>query len=164
MNQAEIKKEFEQFIEFGNVFDKQTRLFLVYFLYAKITNEVFQDEKPESDYFNYLQKSLAVIFNNENLNKATKGNAVLTKEVIHDILKWVRRTDKKIKEENPYYQEWQSFEAWTHKPTFLWKDSWYNAINLLKETYEREEIDTDFYTEKLKRHVVAATDNLEEQK
>jgi len=164
MNQAEIKKEFEQFIEFGHVFDKQTRLFLVYFLYAQITNEAFQEETPDGDYFNYLQKSLAVIFNNENLYKATKGNAVLTKEVVHDILKWVRRTDKKIKEENPYYQEWQSFEAWTHKPTFLWKDSWYNVINLLKDTYDREEIDTDFYTEKLKKHLVEAPNNLEEQK
>ncbi len=164
MNKSEIKKEFEQFIEFGHVFDRQTRLFLVYFLYSKITGEAFEEEEPESDYFNYLQDSLQKIFENDNLYKATKGNEVLTKEIINDILKWVRRTDKKIKEENPFYQEWKSFEAWAHKPTFLWKVNWYDAINLLKKEYAREEIDTQFYTEKLKKLLPQAPSNVEEQK
>ncbi|MEM1137608.1 MAG: VWA domain-containing protein [Bacteroidota bacterium] len=163
MNLSEIRKEFEQFIEFGAVFDRPTRQYLVTYLYFRFTGELFEEEKPEGDYFAYLHTSLDHIFESENLRKATKKNKVLTNEIMHDILKWIRRADKKVKEKNPFYNEYQSFGAWSHKPTFLWKDSWHNVINLTKEIYGREELDTEFYASKFKKMMHAAPKNIEEQ-
>ncbi|UZR93672.1 VWA domain-containing protein [Chondrinema litorale] len=161
---SEIRNDFEQFIEFGSAFDKPTREYLVFYLYYNITGEVFNEDKPQGDYFNYLHASLDRIFQNQNLKKATKNNQVLTNEIINDILKWVKRTDKKVKENNPYYHELHSFDSWSHKPTFLWKDSWYNLVNQLKEIYGRDELDVAFYIEKFKVLMPNAPSNVTDQK
>ena len=161
---ADIRREFEQFIEFGNAFDKTTREYLVFYLFYNITGEDFKEEKPSGDYFGYLYTSLNRIFKNDHLKKATKNNSNISKEIIHDILKWIKRTDKKIKENNPFYKESQSFESWSHKPTFLWKESWYNGLNQLKEIYSREELDISFYTDKFKKLMPNAPSNVAAQK
>ncbi len=163
MHFQELEEEFGQFIDFGKIFDRPTRRFLVEYLYARFFEKPLPDLKEKTLYFTYFKNALDAVFENELLMQITKGNEGMSKELMHDLLKWIRKTDRKIGEENPFYDEKQQFDAWSHKPTFLWRETWYNLINFLKNQYKTETLDASFYAQKLKTLIETAPKNIREQ-
>lgn len=157
MTAYEPEREFSGFIEFGNVFDRAVRRFLVHYIHARLNGTPLSDyllqsllENQQSKYFDYLQKSLDKILGFNLIQQLCRDNQQLRRQIIEDVLKWMRETDKKIAAKNPYQQENDMFEAWSHKPTHLWVETWYILINFLANTYTREELDKDFYAAKFK--------------
>lgn len=163
MTDLELEETFTQFIEFGKIFDKVTRKHLVHYLNAKIQRKTLPEIQTNSRYFQHLKKSLDKILSHKGLQEVTKENEAMSKQVIEDILRWMRKTDQKIQEDNPYYEEQQRFGAWSHKPTFLWKESWYNLTNYLRGIYESNELDMGFYKKKFEELMPEAPSNLKEQ-
>jgi uncharacterized protein with von Willebrand factor type A (vWA) domain len=139
-----------RFISFGKIFDKPTRTYLVHYLSARFFNEVPPITIESSPYFLYLKKTLDNLLAYEPLFEAVKGNEVLSAQIMTDILKWIRKIDKKITETNPYFAEWQALQSWSVRPAFVWRDTWQHAVNTVEGKYEREQIDTDFYRSKFK--------------
>ncbi|MCS7018530.1 MAG: VWA domain-containing protein [Cytophagales bacterium] len=157
MTAYELEQEFNNFIEFGNVFDKAIRTFLVHYIHARLSGTPISNyrlqsllQNQQSKYFDYLQISLDKILGFSLIREVCEGHPQLTRQIIEDVLKWMREADKKIAAKNPYQQENDMFEAWSHKPTHLWVNSWYVLINFLASTYTREELDKDFYAAKFK--------------
>jgi len=157
MTAYELEQDFSSFIEFGNVFDKTIRTFLVHYIHARLSGTSISDyrlqsllQNQQSKYFDYLQKSLDKMLGFHLIQKVCSNNQQLTQQIIHDVLKWMRDTDKRIVAKNPYQQENDMFEAWSHKPTHLWMETWYVLMNFLANNYTREELDKDFYATKFK--------------
>lgn len=142
--------DFTQFIEFGNIFDRPTREYLVQYLKNKIQPEKqkLQFLSDNSVDFQYLQTALDKIFENDKLLKVGKENTVLGGEIIKDTLKWLKQAHQRNKAENPYEEERKELDRWFGKPAFLWVRTWYILTNYLREIYTREEIDTLFYQQK----------------
>ncbi len=159
----ELEEEFGDFIAFGKIFDPPTRRFLVEYLYARFFDKPLPALKDLSRYFTYFKHALDAVFEEELLMKIAQGNEAMSKELMHDLLKWLRKTDRKMEENNPFYEEKSSFDAWSHKPTFLWRETWYNLINYLRTSYASEQLDTSFYAAKLKELMPTAPTTLREQ-
>ena len=162
-NSAQLEEAFGQFIEFGKVFDIATRRFLVQYIHAKIYGKTIPKTDDKGKYFEYLKESLDKIFDEERILEATSQSPQLTEQLVNDILRWLRNTDRKVEEENPHYEEKQRFDAWSHKPTFLWKESWHELINYLRNEYDERDLATDFYADKFKELMPQAPNNLKEQ-
>lgn len=155
----ELELTFSRFIDFGKVLDKPTRKFLVFYLYSILKGENAKDEigknneensEFQSSYFSYLKKTLDRIFENQTIIKLAKENESLTTQIINDTIKWIKDTDKKINAKNPFQEEQDRFDTWAYKPTHLYLTDWDNLINYLSIRYDREELDSSFYTQKFK--------------
>ncbi|MCS7004410.1 MAG: VWA domain-containing protein [Cytophagales bacterium] len=152
-----------RFIEFGKIFDKSTRKFLVHFIASQLLQLPLPEGEFESQYFEYLKRSITKLLDYEPLLKACRNSQALAQDILADILKWIEKINRKIEESNPYYREWITFQAWRDKPTFLWRETWQNLLHFLQGEYERNELDTDFYREKLKDVMRFAPKDAKEQ-
>lgn len=144
------KTDFQQFIEFGNIFDRPTREYLVQYLLQKVQTKTEHDTISDlsDNKLEYLKESLDKIFTNQNTQKVTQENPHLAQQIIEDTLKWLRDTVKKGEAENPYEEEKKELDRWHGKPAFLWVQSWYHLTNYLRDLYSKEDLNSEFYAEK----------------
>ncbi len=159
----ELEENFARFIEFGKLFDKSTRRYLVQYIHANIYNTPLPEFDSSNPYFKHLRSSLDQIFDDERLKSATSQSESITQQIVEDVLRWIRKTDRKVQEENPHYEEKQRFESWSSRPTFLWRETWDNLINYLKNEYEPRDLDVEFYSGKIKELIHTAPTNPREQ-
>lgn len=151
-NNATLQPEdFDQFIQFGQIFDKPTRRYLVEYICHKIHPETFElgDFIFENYGFDYLRKSLDQLFENAPLITLAKQHENISRQIIQDTLKWMRRAYLKTQAASPYAEEKNQYNRWCDTPTFLWVQNWYYATNLLKEIYPAETLNVAFYEQKL---------------
>ncbi len=149
----QLENEFEQFIQFGNIFDRPTREYIVKYIHQKFHPSpqkllALERESPE---FEYLQAALDKIFANEQVVEASRQNDNLKREIMKDTLKWMRQALEKTKAENPYEEEQKELERWHTRPTFMWVRHWYKLTNYLRDIYTPDEIDTRFYEQKFEQ-------------
>lgn len=145
-----IEEDFRQFIEFGNIFDKAMRRYLVQYLKAQLNpTYIFEPHRYNDPQFDYLKQSLDTIFDNAQLRKITAGNEHLSNQIIHDTLQWMRKSQHEINKGNPCQNEFDRLQSWKNRPLQLYPDTWYHLTNFLKETYERVQLDVGFYEERL---------------
>jgi uncharacterized protein with von Willebrand factor type A (vWA) domain len=141
--------EFRQFIEFGQLFDKTARLYLVYYLRHRFfpteLDLLHKLELPSDPAFAFMQAALDRIFDHHPLLQAGAGNQALANQVIHDTLAWMRKAQLKLKQDNPLQDEFQRLYSWKDRPLYMVAQTWYHLTNWLKEHYERAELDISFY-------------------
>lgn len=161
---AEIDQEFEHFVEFGQLFDRKTRRYLVAYILCRISGQEQEPFETESRYFHYLTKALDRILSGQQLFKVLRDHPALSRQIADDLIRWIRKTDRKITEDNPWHQELQTLQAWSQKPAFMWKTDWYMATNFLKNEYAFEQIDVAFYVGKFKELAPQAPANPAEER
>lgn len=159
----ELENVFERFIEFGNIFDQKTRRYLVQYIHSKIYKTPVSESSAQGKYHDYLIKAVDTILDHHAVTEAVGESEKISNQIIEDILRWLKKTDQKVQEENPYYDEKKRFDAWSHKPTFLWVGTWYNLTNYLKSVYKPQEFDIGFYVKKLKSLIDTAPTTIQEQ-
>ncbi|MDX2301827.1 MAG: VWA domain-containing protein [Microscillaceae bacterium] len=142
--------DFTQFIEFGQIFDRSTREYLVQYIRQKISPKIPSKAflTAEDPGFEYLKAALDKIFDRPELLKLAQENTHLAGEIIQDVLQWMRRTAQKNQSENPYLEEQKELERWFTRPTFMWVRHWYKLTNYLRDIYKPDEINTRFYEKK----------------
>ncbi len=144
-----IEEEFRQFIEFGYIFDKATRRYLVHYLKGKLYGKPEGNtHRFDSRQYNYLKETLDQIFSADKLLRITQGNEALAHQVIHDTLQWMRKSQNEVNKNNPCQDEFARLQSWKDRPLQLYPDTWYHLTNFLQETYSREEIDVRFYVDR----------------
>ncbi len=145
--------DFSQFIEFGNIFDRSTRAYLVKYLSRKLDPSLdFKEELTQSSpEFEHLQKALDQIFAHQNLQDLGQAYPRLQHEIIRDTLHWIRQSHTRNKRENPYKEEQKELERWHTRPTFMWARHWYKLTNYLRDIYTPEDLDTKFYAQKFEQ-------------
>ncbi|MGF1532362.1 MAG: VWA domain-containing protein [Bernardetiaceae bacterium] len=151
----QTQEEFRRFIDFGRVFDELTRAYLVGFLEHTLTQspppEIPRDSPfVKSPYFEAFMEAMLASLEAPDVQRLTQQSRKMSQQIALDLLKWLKRTDKKIQSNNPYLPEKERFDAWAHKPTHLWAKDWYVLTNFLSNTYPPEELSIDFYTQKFK--------------
>jgi uncharacterized protein with von Willebrand factor type A (vWA) domain len=142
----ETEQEFSQFIQFGQLFDKDTRRQMVFYLKQKFFPATeLPEAPPQTPEYAYLKAALDKIFDSELLRKVCSANETLAHQVIHDTLAWMRKTRQEIDKDNPLQEEFRRLNSWKDRPLAIFSETWYQLTNFLKENYERTEMDISFY-------------------
>src|SRR4051812_27134240 len=120
-----IEEPFAQFIEFGNLFDKATRRYLVHYLHAKLhspaenANPVslrYDGAESDGTALHYLKDTLDQVFTHQGMLRICANNEALSDQIIHDTLQWMRKTHHQVKAENPYQEELKRLHSWRDRP------------------------------------------------
>lgn len=144
------EQEYSQFIEFGNIFDRNTREYLVKYIKDKVHAQDLSPTllSPDTPELAYLRDALDKVFDNQQLLQVSRKTPLLAKEITKDILKWMKQALQNNDIENPYQEEQKELERWHVRPAFMWVRHWYKLTNYLRDTYPPEELNSKFYEKK----------------
>ncbi|MEM6342762.1 MAG: VWA domain-containing protein [Bacteroidota bacterium] len=149
-----LQDDFERFIEFGTLLDRQTRRYLVRYLQSKLNPSLREQlDLPELDkikdtYYRYFCDTLDQLFDGNQLVEMCLQHPALSEEVTRQSLQWLRRTYRRMREKNPYAHESQRLEAATVVPLRQFVEKWRLTTRFLQETYHEQEFPTGFYVNK----------------
>jgi uncharacterized protein with von Willebrand factor type A (vWA) domain len=147
----QIEEEYQRFIEFGELLDRQTRKYLVQYLQNKLEPDAFVIPELNDQYYQYFTKALDGLFEIDGLLKITEGNQKITRQIILDTLYWLRKSYQKARSKNPYDSELKRLEGWTVTPLHVFEDRWPFLINFLRTNYAKDQLDIDFYENRFKK-------------
>lgn len=153
----ELNREFERFIEFGLVLDKTTRKYLVQYLCSRIDPDVPIPAQIDDTYYRYFSEALDRIFQNQMLLELIRDKPKLSEQVTADTLYWIRKTYDRVREKNPYFEETERLSAATVMPLRDLVLRFRYLTHYLRDTYERHELDADFYTDKFQQLIADRT-------
>ena len=146
----QLEREYERFVQFGQLLTLPMRRYLVRYLQEKI-DPAEPAELPElnDQYFRYFQRALDGIFEGTGLLDLLGENDKLTRQVVVDTLRWLRKTYEKVRRKNPYQEELDRLESWSVTPLHALEKRWPHLVHYLQQTYRREELDSGFYRKEL---------------
>ncbi|MEM9887906.1 MAG: VWA domain-containing protein [Bacteroidota bacterium] len=152
-----LEQEYDRFIEFGQLLDRQTRKYLVQYLKHKIEGEAecpLQSlEDLKDDYFQYFKKALDDLFGISGLLEIIQNNPTNAKQIILDTLYWMRKSYDKARVKNPYEEESTRLGSWSVTPLRIFPKRWTHLVNYLRITYHQEELPVDFYQDRF-QHLI----------
>ena len=151
--EKELEQEFQRFIEFGNLLDKQRRTYLVQYIQNKFLPSRHLIPELKEQYFEYFQKALDKIFLIEGLVEVVSYSPLLKKQVILDTLYFLRKAYKKVRTINPFEEEKQRLESWAITPLHTFVKRWRALPDYLSTVYDRSELDYFFFQEKFKQAI-----------
>ena len=131
-----LEQEYERFIEFGQLLDRQTRKYLVQYLQNLVHDKAYSfPEDLEDHYYSYFRKALDDLFAIEQLLPTLQRNQRISEQVILDTLYWMRKTFDKTRAKNPFEEEESRLQMWSITPMNLFKKRWFVMINYLSQVY-----------------------------
>ncbi len=145
------EEDFKQFVEFGQLFDRPTRRFLVNYLIDKFQPRELAAFTHEDPAFDHLRRALDRIFEPTRTRQVLTHHDALATQVLQDTLNWLRKTHQQIETENPFQDEFRRLLSWQDRPLRIFAETWYHLTNFLKETYRRDELDVLFYEERFEK-------------
>ncbi len=149
-----LSQEYERFIEFGTLLDRTTRKYLVEYLKRKISSEGIPSLENMDDlkdtYFQYFKQALDELFGIDGLLEVVQHNRKMQQQIVMDTLYWLRKSYEKVSAKNPYEEEQKRLEGWGVTPIHVFVERWHFLIDFLRLNYERETLDTDFYSNRFK--------------
>ena len=144
--QEKLDQEYQRFIEFGQLLDRQTRKYLVQYLQNLLGHADFSvPEELKDQYFQYFKNALDRLFNIHKLMPILQTNDRISQQLILDTLYWIRKTYDKVRSQNPYEDEVKRIEMWSITPKHLFVERWAVLTEYLKTTYAKDQLDTAFY-------------------
>ena len=150
INQS-LREEFQRFIEFGGILDRQTRKYLVRYLASWLEPQAEPEQELRDDYYRYFVNAIGEIFGYEGLKKLLSQHEAIGNQIISDTLFWLRKTYKKVAEKSPFEKERQELEAWSvyHLRHFVPK--WQYMLNRLTGYYHEDELNLKFYKQRMEQ-------------
>ena len=146
--QEQLDQEYQRFVEFGGLLDRKMRRYLVQYLQNKLDPERHVVPELNDQYFEYFRKALDELFAIPGLIKLATRNEKITKQVVLDILRWLRKSYDKARSKNPFEDELQRLEGWAVTPLHVFVRRWPNLPAYLQTQYSREELDSHFYQDR----------------
>ncbi|MEM0994274.1 MAG: VWA domain-containing protein [Bacteroidota bacterium] len=150
-----LEQEYERFIEFGQLLDRQTRKYLVQYLQQKVAGDPVQTlqslEDLKDDYFQYFKKALDDLFGINGLLEIIQNNPTNAKQIVLDTLYWMRKSYDKARVKNPYEEETTRLGSWSVTPLRIFPKRWTHLINYLQITYDQEALPIDFYRDRFQQ-------------
>lgn len=131
--------------------DRKMRRYLVHYLQNKLEPGRHIIPELNDQYYAYFQQALDELFSIPGLLDLAEGNAKITKQVVLDILRWLRKSYDKARAKNPYEDELQRLEGWAITPMHVFVRRWPNLPTFLRTQYSREEIDSNFYQDRFQQ-------------
>jgi uncharacterized protein YllA (UPF0747 family) len=156
--QKKLAAEYQRFIEFGQLLDRQTRKYLVQYLQNQLGHADFSvPEELNDQYFQYFKKALDRLFSIGNLIPILQKNEQITQQLVLDTLYWIRKTYDKIQQNNPYEEEVKRLTMWSITPKHLFVTRWAVLTEYLKSVYAKEYLDIHFYQENFQQLIGSKT-------
>ncbi len=146
--EKELEQEYERFIEFGTLLNKRMRTYIVQYIQNKFNPQRFVIPELNEQYFEYFQQALDRIFLIEGLLEITQYNHDLKRQVILDILYWLRKAHQNSKTKTPHQDEKLRLEGWAVTPFHVFINRWAALPMYLNSMYNRSELDYLFFQEK----------------
>ena len=146
-----LEQEYNRFIEFGQLLDRRTRRYLVEYLRGKVTGQAYVGEELNDQYARYFVRALDEVFAIDQLLFVIEGNESITQQIVLDTLYWIKKTFAKVESKHPYTKEVDLLSGWSVTPVRAFKSRYPHLLQFLGTTYTREELDTDFYRNRLDR-------------
>ena len=141
-----LEEEYQRFIEFGQLLDRQTRKYLVQYLQNLLGHADFTiPEELNDQYFIYFKEALDRLFATSNLISILQKNDNITQQLVLDTLYWIRKTYDKVREDNPYDDEVKRLTMWSITPKHVFVTRWAVMTEYLKSIYTKDQLDTSFY-------------------
>ncbi|NRA48687.1 MAG: VWA domain-containing protein [Phaeodactylibacter sp.] len=161
--QEQLEQEYQRFVEFGSLLDRKMRRYLVQYLQNMLEPDRHVIPELDDQYYTYFQQALDELFALPGLLSLTKDNPRITRQLILDILRWLRKSYDKARAQNPYEDELQRLEGWAVTPIHVFVRRWPNLPAYLRSQYTREELDTQFYQDRFQQLISNDSDgDLEE--
>ncbi|MEM7657280.1 MAG: hypothetical protein AAF399_14190 [Bacteroidota bacterium] len=154
--EQELEEEYQRFIEFGNLLDHRRRTYLVQYLQNKFDPERYLIPTLKEAYFAYFQRALDRIFLIKGLLELTQINAQLKKQVIFDVLYFLRKAYQASRTINPFEDEQRRLEGWAVTPLRIFVRRWTAMVGFLSQNYERSELDHLFFRKKFEQLIPTA--------
>ncbi|HKK74167.1 MAG TPA: VWA domain-containing protein [Saprospiraceae bacterium] len=144
--QKKLEEEYQRFIEFGQLLDRQTRKYLVQYLQNLLGHADFSvPDELQDQYFQYFREGLDRLFATEDLIPILQKNDNITEQLVLDTLYWIRKTYNKVRQDNPYDDEVKRLTMWSITPKHVFVTRWSVMTEYLKSVYPKEQLDIGFY-------------------
>lgn len=136
-------------MEFGQLLDRRTRRYLVEYLKSKISGLPYLGESLNDRYATYFQRALTEVFDIDNLLFVCAGNESITRQIVLDTLYWIKKTFAKVQTRHPFTAEVERLRGWSVTPARALRNRYPSLLQFLRDEYTREELDTEFYQDRL---------------
>lgn len=144
----QLEQEYRRFVEFGTLLDRKMRKYLVQYLQNQMEPGRFLLPELKDRYFRFFQKALDDIFAIRGLLGLAEGNDRIQRQIVLDILKWLRKSYDKVRAKNPYAEELQRLESWAVTPLHVFVKRWSYLPNYLLGIYPRSALDHHFFRDR----------------
>lgn len=151
--QDDLERAYERFIEFGGLLNRRMRQYLVRYLREKFEPDGREFPELNDQYFRFFQRALDELLDNEELLGLTAGNARIRRQVIIDLLHWLRRAHDRVKAKHPYQDEVDALERWAITPLHVFVLRWSTLTTYLANHYAPHELDHRFFLDRFQRLV-----------
>lgn len=149
----DLELEYDRFIEFGALLTKQMRRYLVQYIKYKTEGTAALPPALDDRYFQYFRQALQDIFGIDDLLQLSESNQKVRKQMIVDIIYWLRKAHSKSKAVDPYADEKQRLGSWAVTPLKAFVLRYQALISYMAQLYSREEIDYAFFVSRFDQHI-----------
>ena len=165
-----MENPFSKFEKFGAVCDFETRRKIAQTIFEKLLSGTGGWNDADADFFNSedttenFSAAFEIIFSNETLREMTKNNPVLAEATTLEILNFIHQTKRSITAfGNPYQDEVLLSDSFSITQPEYHKFYWKIVRDFLKEAYDKNLLDTDFYTRQFNKTFKPGKDEKENQ-
>lgn len=88
-----------------------------------------------------------------------QDNASITRQIVLDTLYWLKKTYAQAERKHPFGKEVDLLSGWSVTPVKAFKDRYPYLLQNLRSFYTREELDTAFYEDRLRRYFERPLEN-----
>ncbi|MEN0006031.1 MAG: VWA domain-containing protein [Bacteroidota bacterium] len=150
-----LEQEYQRFIEFGSLLNRQMRQYLVQYLQEKLQPNRYSIPDLNDQYFQYFQQALDQLFRIDQLLPLCKNNQQISSQIVLDTLQWMRKTFDKVRAKNPYQSELQRLEGWAVTPFHTVLKRWPYLVQFLQNNYSKDQLDIGFYNDQFKQLITS---------
>ena len=147
-----LQREYDRFIEFGQLLDRRTRRYLVEYLKSRVSGTPYYGESLSDQYAAYFQRALDEVFDVDSLLFVCRDNESITRQIVLDTLYWIKKTFARAQTKHPYVDEADRLRGWSVTPARTFRTRYPSLLQFLQTEYTREELDTAFYQDRLRRY------------
>lgn len=133
----------DQFIEFGNILNKDKRKRLIEYIEKTIRKEEIKQEEI-NDLTPYTQQ-IDEIFSQQSVLNAIAEHPEIAKEVKSEILQLFQKNRKEFNLNNPYIEEEQELARWKKESHEDVLDKAAKLFSSIRKIYNESEFETSFY-------------------
>ncbi len=151
--EQELQSEYDRFVEFGSLLTKQMRRYLVQYIKFKVGGKAELPPELNDRYFQYFKQALQDIFGIDNLLQLSERNQKIKKQIVVDIIYWLRKAHSKSKLIDPYAEEKQRLGSWSVTPLKAFVLRYQALLAYIAQQYSREELDTAFFANRFDKYI-----------
>ncbi len=121
------------------------RTYLVTYLRQKLEQGVVEEPADlDNTYLRYFTQAIDQLTRIQGLLSICAGNEQITRQVVIDTLRWLRKSWTKSRAKNPFEDEVRRLEQWSVTPLKGVAERWPVLLNTIRHLYPKDQLDSTF--------------------